>query len=179
MMTLDRAFTDRDVEIYHALYQASLDSEYKFYRLVDSSVHTINGEQYQYLNFVSPTGILGIPWMAEEQFDTNYIVQYIKHIEFIMITLERLGYPYPQPALPITKLTRDPEDNLYYFCPNLGPNNIKFNLTRPEFVKLQLQRAVLTKQTFNVALANFSQINIDWNEVKATTLKHWKIHRNK
>ena len=179
MMTLDRAFTDLDVEIYHALYTESVNSEYKFYKLIDSSIHVINGEQYQYLNFASPTGRLGIPWMAEEKFDTEYIIQYIKHIEFIILTLERLGYPYPQPALPITKLTRDPIDNLYYFCPNLGPNNIKFNLSRSEFVKLQLQRAVLTKQTFSVALAGFDNIDIDWAKVKAATLAHWKIHRNK
>ena len=116
MMTLDRTFSNQDIEIYNALFQASNNSEYKFYKLVDHSMHIINDEQYQYLNFVSPTNRLGIPWMAEEQYDTDYIISYIKHVEFILLTLERLGYPFPQPALPITKLTRDPVDNLYYFC---------------------------------------------------------------
>jgi hypothetical protein len=104
IISLSKIFTDEDPSIYKKLYNASLLTPYNFYKLDDSDILDVSNEKFMYLNFSYPNKKPAIPLWAFESIDTEYMLHYIKFIEFIITTIENLNLPFPSDAINLNKL---------------------------------------------------------------------------
>lgn len=179
VLSIDKNYNPHDGEVYDSLYQRSLVSDQKIYKLIDHALLELNGESYGYLHFVNPTGRLGTPCFTHNNMDTDYVLAWIKNVEFFILSLQEKRFPFPSDALNMTKRVLDDETGVYYFCPNLGPNNFTFTRNCRDFIEDQIHRLLYHKQMFTVALKDYGQIEIDWKTVKQASLDHWWVHRNK
>ena len=103
IISLSKIFTDEDPSIYKKLYNASLLTPYNFYKLDDSDILDVSNEKFMYLNFSYPNKKPAIPLWAFESIDTEYMLHYIKFIEFIITTIENLSLPFPSDAINLNK----------------------------------------------------------------------------
>ena len=179
VVSLSDHFTDNDPIIYNELYEISISSPYKFYQLMEHNIIQVAGKDYMYLRFSYPSNKPAIPFWAFESVDTEYMLYYIKSIEFIINTLDSLNLPYPDDAINIMKFLKDPDSDNVYCCPIFGPNNWKFSQTdKNEFLKEQMRRIVHHKQVMTVDTGEEKPLYIDWDVIKEKTKLHWWGHKN-
>lgn len=178
IMSLLKVFTDEDPAIYKKLYDASLLTPYNFYKLEDSDILDVSNEKFMYLNFSYPNKKPAVPLWAFESIDTEYMLHYIKFIEFIITTIENLNLPFPSDAINLNKLLKDPDTNEIYMCPIYGPNNWKFNqFNKREFLKEQMRRIIHHKQMITVDTGEEKPVYIDWEVIRQQTKEHWWSHK--
>ena len=176
--SLSNRFSLNDPKIYDFIYSQSLDTKFKFYNLVDSNTITINSVDYMYLNFASPDGLLGIPFMALDKLTTEYFLHWINQVEFMIKILHNNNYPFPDSVVSITKYIRSPLSGIDYLCPISGPNHWAFTNSCNGFIKDQLVILHQHKQMITVDTGEDKPVYVDWELLKQEAKKSWLSYRS-
>lgn len=179
VMSLSKIFTTQDPEIYTMLYNKSVETKFKFYKLIKHDYVTIKEQSFMYLEFDSPFNNLGIPFFAFDKLTTDEIVFWIEQVEFMIVVLKEYNYLFPNDAINLNKLIKDEDSTLTALCPIFGPNNWCFSYTCEKFINEQLRRLVLHKQLITVDTGEAKPVYIDWNIVKEKSKIHWLVHKRK
>lgn len=174
VLSLSSTFTVQDPEIYTKLYEHSIGTKFNFYQLTEHDIVKINDKDYMYLKFVNSSNKLGIPFFALDKLDTADIILWMEFVEFIIVTLALLKYPFPDDAININKLIKDSDSGEYALCPNFGPNNWKFTFSCNDFIKEQMRRIIHHRQVISVDTGEEKPVDIDWDFlIKEKTKQYW------
>lgn len=178
IISLCKNFTVRDPEIYNYLYDSSKPTPYNFYSLDDHDIITVFDDLYMYLKFSYPNKKPAIPVWAFDSMDTEYVLHFIKFVEHIILTLESADLPFPDDAINMNKILKDPDTDKKYLCPIYGPNNWKFdNQDKRKFLQEQMKRIIHHKQMMTVDTGEEKPLYIDWEIIKQQTKEHWWSHK--
>lgn len=166
-------FTDEDWNIFLELYNESKFGPLRMSEPVEHRYIDINGKQFLYMKFKSPTSTVGIPCFAIEE-NEEFYRNYVDNITWILLTLDKLKLPFPNEPLGPIKFVRD--DYGVYFCPISGAENFFFdNPDKEKFIKDQMFKLSHSYQSSKESLmldVPFEE-QVNWIKIKDYARSQW------